>query len=429
MQMNRSGRKLNAPLVYGEEEHLLKDMNPSWIDQRDKKAHTAVQNRLDLDEPDDDEEDILNQKIARYTFGDGDVDESKMGLGYIQPPNARFGRGYISPAGGWLNIPILLASLAPMLFGASITQTCSKQKRGGVMFQRPPNLTNAQEFFKDAISQAVDSGHSVGVIKQKFGKLLAGQPELKRLLSAKKGGSVPDKLQMGHLMIPLIHNHLRKALKGEGAGILNQIMDVVETDYDNQFSKDVEPTQFIHGGSLLGTLWSGLKNVFGKLASNPKLQKLASNVGNKAISSANKVLPNLADLAVNKIANYAEKKLTGSEPSAKETDEEAEDNDTNFEERDTVKKIAKKRPTTKMLPKELPSGRSDSALRKKLVNQRKQKALVPIEQDDEAEHQEIPTGPMPGQKVVGWNGSVPVYGWGLKKKACGGAWAIRLDRT
>ena len=436
------------PQVYqGDEEILLREMNPNW--------------KHPVDEEIAEDNEIAQREALRQQMMDGIADEiygSAEGAGYLRAPNAR-GTGYLAPpnaAGGvlpLLPIALMASSILPALFGRG-----KGRKRGGMTHMKnpvhlthSPNMSNASSFYRDLVHQSVSQGLGM----KRFHKLFAGNKKLlNSMLNGKSGSGIVDELKMGHLLSPVIYSHLQKALKGTNVHP-DKLMGLVEEL--PIMHKNVSGQTLSTGGSILGSLWNVAKGVLGKLgnmgskiASNPRVQEIAKKGLNKAAEIAEKRLPDIAEIATNKLADYAEKKMAGDEPVDEDEDDYDEDapkysylektrmrnapkppalpstykqpsmsEQLNRQKRGLNKQTTQKR--TYAEDTELPSGRSDSNLRKNLVNQRRQKSLVPMEEPREA--------PKPLNRIIGYNRfGTPIYGEG-KKKAFGGSWTVKLTRN
>jgi hypothetical protein len=393
--------KKARPQVYGQEEALLKDLNPEW-QYEDDEENTKL-NQLRSKE---DAKQQMMQGIADEIYG------STQGMGYLRAPNA-IGRGYLSPPqGGFFQIPLMLASLLPALFGKG-----GKRGRGmmqPVFLTRHPNLSSASSFYRDISQQAVGSGIPQAFMNKKMSKLFGGSATYRSIMTGKIGSGVQDKLLMGHLLSPLLLGHLKTALKGTGVSP-EHLMAEIDENFPQIMDQEVTPEVLAKGGSIVGSLWSGVKNIFGKLApivknifTNPKVKEIGKNVLGKITSVAEKQAPELAELASNKIAQYARKKLTGEEPEVRAKKGE--------EEEEAV--VPRRKTSTSAIEElELPSGQSDSALRKRLASERRAQTEPSFEVENPA-----------GRKIVGYRFGNPIYGVGKKKTAKGGAWSVRLTR-
>ncbi len=357
------------PQIYGEEETTLRTIDPNYENYQDEEA---------------DEENEMRMKMARKQNMIQGMDEQMYGLtegkGMLRPPNA-IGRGYISPqaTGGWI---------FPLLMG--LTSLLGKgMKRGGkampyrpIMLHHPPNLTSASSFYRDIAHQATGQGISHKTFEALFGDKKA----YRDMITGKTGSGIRDKLLMGHLLAPLVHNHLKKALKGTGMAP-EKIMSAIEDKLSDVFDQAVTPDVMARGGSVLGSLWNGVKGIFGKILpfvksifSNPKVREIGQNVIGKIGDVASKQAPEIAEMAANRIASYAKRKLKGDEPPADMDDED----------------IHTPSATRKF---EQPSAAKDSSYRKKIIAER---ALVPRDDDTQKE-----------RKIIGWNWGQPVYGDGI----------------
>jgi hypothetical protein len=208
-------------------------------------------------------------------------------------------------------------------------------------------------------------------------------------------------------------------------------MDEIDQTCGHILDKPVDPAVMARGGSLLGSLWGGIKNIFGKIipivkkvASNERVQKIAKSALDKVGDVAESQAPEMAELASNRVASYLKNKLKGDEPSVskkkKRPSLEEEEEEEEEESPPPRRAVAKKLPRLPAPPRrdeedELPSGQSDSGLRKKIVQQRHSGQA----QDE----------PLPGQRLIGRQpDGTPIYGYG-KKKTNGGAWTVRLEHA
>lgn len=391
--MSRRGN----PQVYGQEEAMLKQLNPEYENPEDVEAE---------------QENAIRQKIARKeNMIEGMQDELygiTAGKGYLRPPNA-MGRGYLAPpqaTGGWIfPLAMLASSIIPSLFGKGASG--KGIRRQPLMLTSAPNLTSASAFYRDIARQATGQGMS----HKTFVRLFGDNKTYKDMIQGKIGSGVHDKLLMGHLLAPLVHGHLKKALKGTGLSA-EQVMAAVEDKLPEIFDKEVTPEVMARGGSILGSLWGGLKNVFGKIGSvvkgifsNPKVREIGKNVINKVGDVAEKRAPDLAEMAANRIADYASKKLKGDEPAAEMEDDEGDDDDEYYEERKKKRPVKKSFEPSATRKFEQPSASRDSSMRKKIIAERKSKALVPREEETSAPKEKV---------IVGYTRQgMPIYGNGL----------------
>lgn len=402
-------RKAN-PTVYGDEANMLKGLNPDWEDPNDEDAEEEEDTRQKLTRKQN-----MFEGIEDHLYG------TVQGAGYLRAPNAR--GGYVNPpSGGFLPllpIAMMASSFLPMLFGKGKKRGGAYMKDGKMIpnkmigLMRHPNMSSASAFFRDVVQQGHKQGMGLGMWKKLFGSTNL----MNRMLTGRVGSGVVDKLQMGHLLSGPVYNHLQKALKGSGISA-----DDVMPEIENLplFNEDVSLDGLKRGGSIIGSLWTGLKSVMGKagplikkIISNPRLKKIATDSLSKIGDVAERNAPALAEKAANRVVDYANRKLKGDEPTPSKSEKavakapkasryddiEDDDDDDDYE---------------------LPSGRSDSNLRKNLANQRKNSTAVAPK----------PTGE---KRIVGWDMGSPIYGEGrkLKKNAKirGGSWKVSLTRA
>ena len=427
----------SKPWLQDEEKQILKSRG-DWTDPAEEEAITnnKIKSRLGSNAPFDPYERVQAESL------DGVYHDSQGG--YLRAPKSG-GSPYINVPvqGGFAPIlPIIASALLPVLFGKLFGS-------GTLSTTKPINMSNAHSFFNslaDDISHQTHRDYANKKMEKLFGS------GWKKYSKSRYGGSVVDELKMGHLLMPLLRGHIRKAL---GRGIDPEpLLEKIEQMNAKEFDRLVTPDVLIHGGSILGSLWSGLKGIFGKVFNSG----LASKVGKSALSAAEKVAPSLAESGINKLAEYATKKISGQEPEISEEKLESNKNkrisqlkrDAELrklerqmekeEENDYEEEPPRRTNRSKYIDEEVPSGVSDSKLRKELANKRRttNKALVPQETEQKL-YKIGETGwhPMMKVKVEGRPiGKEDLYGWGRsfgKKKdgrmPTGGAWKVQLTRT
>ena len=374
-------RRLAKPQFQGDEALLANAINPNYIDPEDEEAKEENENRFKMEQ-----EQRMHSGIQNELYG-----ESVGAMGYLNPPNV--GRGV---TGGWI-FP-LLAGLSALL-GTGIRSSGMIYRKGNpgqkpVFFTHPPNMSSSSAFYRDIVNQATGQGVPI----KTFHKLFGDVPTFRSMMKGKIGSGSIDDLRMGHLLAPLINSHLKKALKGTGIPS-EVVMKAIEEKMSPLLEQMVTPEVMARGGSLLGTLWGGVKSVFGKLKpiiqsifGNPTVKKIITDVGQKVGNVASSEAPKLAELAAQKIADYARTKLKGDEPIASEKPS----SEGSFEPSATQKF-------------EMPSAIHTGEERKQIIAARKN-----------------PDTPKE-RKILRWDWGVPIYGEG-KKKTSGGAWTVKLVR-
>lgn len=415
------------PQYYDQERSILKDIEPDWEDPRvieaekENKIKGKLYNKNEM-------HDMIEDNLiggAGYLSG-----------GYLRPPMAYGGaRGGIFPA----LIPIL-AGLAPMLLGAiagdgmANPQSAKGRKIGmpNPFYHavRPLNLTGASNFYRDIAHQAMAAGAPAVLVQKKLQRLFGGAGMYRHVMTGKVGGGVHDKLKLGHLLAPVLHGHLRHALKGSGLNA-DDVMSAIEDKFGDVFDKDVTIEELTKGGSILSSIWNGAKGLLGKawegikgIFSNKKVQDIGKAALNKLGEVAEKRGPELTEMAANKLADYATQRMKGTEPELTKSEVKMIQ-----DEMRSGKKKKSKRRQIEEEPEELPSGRSDSSRRKAEVERRKEKKsqeLIPYRQREDEEEEEDEED-KPEKRVIGFSNGHPVYGYGMKKKK-GGAWTVKLSR-
>ena len=357
--------------------------------------------------------------------------------GYLRPPNAR---------GGVLPLIPILSGLAALLLG-------SGRKKGGSMAAphyynagRPLDMTSPAGFYRNIIGQALEAGAPADLVKKKFTKLFGGAGMFNKIVKGKFGGATVDKLKLGHLLAPIMIPHLTQALKGTGYSG-EEVFSQAENLNSDLLDQEVSLDGLTKGGSILGTLWTGAKALFGKIGSvakkiftNPKVQDLASKAVNSVAKVAEERLPKLTESAANKLADYAEKKLKGPEPEvkpskkAKRPEPEPESEEVSEEEsEEEPEPVPKKKQAPRYVRAtekyEQPNNPPEegTARRKRLI-----KSLIPLPPSAPI----IPSNPVSQnssteRRFLGMKDGVAIYGNGRscgskKKRQSGGAWTVKL---
>ena len=372
------------------------------------------------------------------------------GKGYIGVPGHGIGGGYIrapNTRGGFLP---LAAMLLPLLLGSGTGSGTGR--RGGNMLSkmiftnRPLNMSSPKNFFKSLFEDIAERVNPKKVA-EKFDKLFAGKGTFNRYLKQKDGGVILDDMKMGHLLMPLLNAHLKVALK-KASGINPEgLLEKIEDDNRSLFEKPVTHETLQSGGSILGSLWTGLKSIFSKISNNPT----AMNLGTRALTALGKT--NLPEKGVQALSEYATKKLTGEEPEEKkirqqetkiaemkrarelraleraeereqrkEEREEEEEEDEYYDRRHPRRKVYEEPIRGKVYDYEVPSGQSDSQLRRRLAEERRRRDLIPTNETNTS------IEPVKEKTLIGFKNGKPVYASGLKKKK-GGSWKVVLQRS
>jgi len=442
-----------SPQFYDGEQSILKSINPEWEDPREQRIHKDVQNDMMLD-------------IENHLYDNGDRAQGMgyLGTGYLSAPRSK--QGGIFPL-----IPII-SGIASLLFGSGMS--------GGIanplLLNRPPNMNNASSFFKDIMCQAVQNGIPQPLMKQKMIKLFGGVGMFNKVMTGKIGGGSLNggPLKMGHLLSPIMMGHMMKALKGSRIKP-RDVMERIENQFAPFLEKIATAEELKKGGSILSSLWSGAKSIFGKVGNavkglfgNKSVQEAASKIGSKVLERGSE----LAVKGLDKLSDYALKDM---EKDPEITDEEIEKVQAELAKRkrkarakqllsvDDKRRRLQRRKTSRQEEEEEPEEEEEytpSALRrfeqpsavksdtrrKALVQERRRtepsRALVPVRNpsrykrgyEEEEEEEEAPQprnvlSAPPGMHVIAWNGTHPVYGYGYgKKKAYGGSWKVRLEK-
>lgn len=364
-----------------DERALLETMDPEFETEDDRAIDKETKLRMELAKKQN-----LMEGIADELYGTAE------GLGYIRAPNAK---GYLAPPnGGFLPFLPLIAGIASIL---------GSGKRGGRMpkqyrLDHPLPLTSASSFYRDLVHQATGQGMS----HKRLVKLFGTKENMNSILKGKVGGSTPQNLQVGHLLMPLLRGHFAKMKIDPNNSLLH--LEKIAPDILQQ---PVSMKHIAKGGSILSWLWNGAKNLLRKFIGNPTVQNIGQKVVGKVGEVAEKRAPELAEMASNRVADYLTKKMKRDEPEEEEEEEEYEP-------------PVRKPPVRKPVDVELPSGRSNSALRRELVEQRRERRIVPREPEAPA------PAPAPERRIIGYRRGMPMYGDGKKK---GGSWTIKLQRS
>ena len=357
--------------------------------------------------------------------------------------------GYLRASGGFAPLALLapiLTAVAPTLIDKAIEgvswlgRKISGHGMGGrVIGGRMDriNTTGAGAFLHSLASEAIRNGVPEEEMRMKLEKLVGS----KRGLSSVRGGSLPlGAMKLGHVVMPLFRNHLANAIKGTGLSpedIMSHLED--EPEVDKMMNTSIDDVVKGKGiGTIFGKIWNGVKGLFNKAKDSGVLNKVANSVKEGATKAwekhGDKLIEKGTDLAANKINDYLDKKMKGEEPELtatelKKLEEKLKQGKKEQALKDEIERVRAKHSKKYEEDDEIPSGKSDTKLRKKLVEERRkvqqEKRIIPKEEDEEEEEEE----PKPKQmRVVGWNKG-PVYGYGFKKKARGGAWSVTLSRN
>jgi preprotein translocase subunit SecD len=216
-------------------------------------------------------------------------------------------------------------------------------------------------------------------------------------------------------------------------------MKLIEEKYDDLLQRPLDHSELTKGGSIISSIWSGVKSIFGKLASNPALKTIANKTFQSATKAVEGALPTLTENAVNRLSSHLSKKLKGDEPDLTKKDldkmrEEVQKADDEAEMKAVYAQHKKKKAI--------------------VVKKGKKKALPVVEEEDEVPDEEeedeeldaadpeegttrrksilssrkavVPAPKQPKAHIVSYINGEPVYGYGKKK---GGAWNIKLTRN
>jgi hypothetical protein len=303
--------------VYGDEENLLKSLNPEWEQPESEEAEKEFSTRIEIDKQDPNAE--INDYLYGTTSGGNIRAPNATGKGYIQASNTQATGG---AQGGWI-APLLqgLASLLPMLLADGKGME-GNGKHSLPYYPSQPDLSNASNFYRHFVKTCIGQGVNSDELHSAMENLFGGKAMYKKMLSGKIGSGSPQKLLMGHLLQAPLLGHLKKAL-GKSADV-TKIMDLIENSIPEIMDAPVTAKGMCSGGSILGSIWNGLKGVVGKVLpmikgffGNKKVQDIASGVANAVGDVALKRAPKIGELATNKLMDYANKKLVGDEPTGR----------------------------------------------------------------------------------------------------------------
>jgi hypothetical protein len=425
------------PEYYQNEQSILQDIEPGWKDPKDREA--AKENKVNAQLTKEDIMSGIRDNLLDSTTGMGYLTAGHGG-GYLRPPN-------LQRNGGFLPLIPILSGLGSLLLGSGMG------KHGGTYhLQRSPNMASASSFFRDIAGQALEAGAPPELVKAKMIKLFGGTGMYNKVMRGKVGGAIQGDMKLGHLMAPVLMGHMRRALKN--ASLPPAMMSVIESKFSPFLDKPVTQEDLTKGGSILGSLWNGAKNILGKVVSGVKgffgnkgVQDTASKILDSATGAIGKHAPKLIETAAEKLANYANKEMADDEPSEADIEKvqkelakrKKEARAEKLLEEDEKRKSRRGRkraddedyePSATRRFEQRPAEKSDTR-RKELVRQRREKALVPYGQEEEEE--EAPKQ----RKIVGYRYGEPIYGDGFgygfrsKKKLSkkGGAWTVKLSRN
>lgn len=226
--------------------------------------------------------------------------------GYLRAPSRG---GYImAPASGG-SIPMLAAMIIPEIIAGIIHGISGRGRaKSNLLYTRKPiNMTSANNFYKSLYD---DAGEQMGypITQTKFSKLFAGTGYKQFVKNVRGGAATPDKLMHGHLLMPLVVQHLKRALGPKGRHLIEPLLGHAEGLPVMQ--ERVSHGSLMRGGSIMGTLWAGLKNVFGKLSSSDTLK----NMGQSAIKGLQQTVTDVTPAAAEALTKYAHRKLKGEDP-------------------------------------------------------------------------------------------------------------------
>jgi hypothetical protein len=298
------------PYRNADEKIMMKKINKDYVDPQDGYAERENEYQNDEDPYERTQMEVL-EGVEHTGMEDMPMDDQN-GNGYLTAPSRR--GGYINaPTGGFL--PQLAAMVLPAIISGIVgAMTGSGRSRasmsGNVLHMRNPlNMMSTDGFYK-SLYDDVSSQIGKPITDLKFKKLFAGTG-YKRLVNGKfsSGGRSVDELRMGHIVMPLLLEHLNKALgKGEKSNSIGYAIRLA--DELPWMQNRVTPQALARGGSIFGSLWSGLKNVFGKI--------IGSTMGQTAIKGLEKTVEGVAPIAADALTKYASKKLKGQEPDLSE---------------------------------------------------------------------------------------------------------------
>ena len=412
-----SRMKRGSPYYYDEDRMLLKEKDPEFEDPRVErvKRENAEDHMMRKQDEDDWYGSIEGQLFGgQNPNGKGYLNPA--GHGYLRPPNVR---------GGFVQALIpLAASFLPSILEGIFGSGVNGRRRMDIPLKG--DASTASQFYRNMFDSIAEHT-SPEIAEKKLSMLMGGKGMLKSVLRKKVGGGNREGvLKLGHLLMPAVLGHLQAAKMGNGVSeMIKHVENMPEMN---------EP---VGGsiGSMLGKLWNGVKGVIGKITGNQKVRDIASKTFDKATEAVANKLPDLAERGINKLSDYYAKKLDKRDPEelteddyenmrGKLSEKEKKDRMEELYEREQRRKP--KRPTRYEDDEprrssryeeedELPSGRSDSRLRKEKVRERN-RAIVPVDDDEQ-------------RKIVGRHPftGAPIYGDG-KKKASGGNWHISLQQ-
>lgn len=428
----------NRPVLYDEEKQILSDQDDEYEDPQITRARATnkVSNRLYGDTFKDPYQRVEAEALNA-------VDHSPSDGGYLRAPNSG---GYLSASGvsgGFL--PALLPFLVPLVI--------SKLIGSGRHGMSPPiealKLLNPVNFFKTMYQ-------GIKLIKSKRGKNNFADATMGRVFGSgihwkqyqknSHGGSTNNKTEfkVGHIAMPMLRGHVRKALQGNKNMDPEMFLEMIEKLNEKEFEQKVTPDVLLHGGSILETVMNLGKSALSKLTSLG-VGKLMNLIGKKAVDTGTAVLPKLVETGINKLSEHANKKM-GVENviPVEDLDEELNRKKAELKRKHELKKYTRQLELEdeledenedeeppplppRKLSRELPSGESDTVRRKKLVSERK-KAVVPVISEPEnnyVTYENKKSGMVP--KMYDKHGNA-LYGYG-KKKVSGGAWKVQIVRN
>lgn len=374
--------------MYGEEDMVLKQVDPNYENHNDIEAKKIRKIQLQTQE----EEEDLTGDIEANLYGTGTG-------GYVRAP--MFKGGYISApmSGGW--VAPVLATVAPFLLdllgitgqsGSGIHKQYSR-KSGGAFFR---DMHRDLSRVDPVVANKVIS-HLVGP-KYHF-----------------RGTKAPS-LKFGHLLMPMLKHHIPRMMKGVKKSDL-----LTELEEHPLMNQDFEVT----GSGIWDTLWGGIKKIF----TSDTAKKLGSKVIDKALPS---IAEKAIDFGTKKIEDYIDDKARGpklTRDDVKRMREQIKNYEDEGYVRDNLAKLKQKRRPPVQVDEdeedeEIEYVPEEKTRRKEIISNRK--ALVPAN-----EVKTVATVPPVAdtRKILYYtkNGR-PVYGSGLKKKS-GGAWKITLTRN
>ncbi|MDR3597948.1 hypothetical protein [Clostridium sp.] len=411
--MNKS-----KPILYDEEKQIFDDIDPSVNESYDAENKKENDLRTKLT----DEDTYLESEI---------LGAHPHGGGYLRAPNAT-GRGYLSApnggkTGGFFPLLPILGSIASMIVPSIVSKIIGNgmgQSGSHYLLGRKPNTNNVGSFYKDIYSQAINSGVPNKYVQGQFKQLYAGNGlMLKHILTQKTGGSIQD-MKMGHVLMPPLKCHLMRALTKSGVPV-DKMMQLIENNCQDILEQPIGQGM-IRGGSIWGSLWNGIKSIFGKITKSG----LAKKLGDTALNTVSNVAPSLVEKGINKLSDYANKKLDNNKEL---TDEDYDKMENSLKERKKKKRIEQlyeeEEANNNDEDYELPNSGDHSQStqqRKKIIKNRQNKSVIPYEEPETKKTKKIIDYDVSGR---------PVYGNGYsrttcrKKKVSGGSWVVKLERT